>query len=182
MKNKTPAASAAASRRPVLRFVVGFLVLIVPFSAFFYGVLVKTAVFESYLAANASAAAGLLSLFGEEARASGTLLQSPEATLEIRHGCDAILPTAIFLAAVLASPVPWSRRWPALPIGAALLLSINLVRIVSLYYTRVHIPSWFHTMHVDVWQPAFIFLALALWLFWALRAVRARDGANAAAA
>lgn len=37
---------------------------------------------------------------------------------------------------------------------------------MSLYYTGIYFPSAFRTMHVDVWQPAFIGLALFFWVIW----------------
>lgn len=160
------------TRRPILRFAGLLALIMVPFTAFFYGVLTKTAIFERYLHLNAEVSARLLRLFGEDAKASGPTLSSPACSLEIRHGCDAILPTALFMAAILAFPVKMRTKWTALVLGSAALLVINLVRIITLYYTRVHRPSWFHSMHVDVWQPAFIFLALLFWIIWALRATR----------
>jgi exosortase/archaeosortase family protein len=82
------------------------------------------------------------------------------------------LPTALFVSAIVAFPVTMRSKWSAILVGTGALLTINLVRIITLYYTRIHRPDWFHAMHVDVWQPAFIFLALFFWVVWALRATR----------
>jgi len=160
------------TKRPVLRFVLLFAFLMGPFTLFFYGFLTSATVFESYLHLNTAVSAKILRVFGEDAAADGTSLRSSRASLEIRHGCDAILPTALFVSAVVAFPVSIRSKWSAIFLGSGTLLTINLVRIISLYYTRIYYPKWFHPMHVDVWQPLFIFLALFLWVVWALRATR----------
>ena len=76
--------------------------------------------------------------------------------------------SAFFIFAVLAWPVPvlWWRRATGLAVGTLLLLTLNPVRIVSLYYTGIYFPSAFEVMHLDVWQPAFIVLALFFWVMW----------------
>ncbi len=164
--------SRRTARRPVLRFVLCFAALVVPFSIYFYEFFTQGAVFESYLEINARVSAGVLRLFGEDARASGLSVVSDRVTLLIKHGCDAIFPSGLFAAAVLASPVALRAKLPGLFLGTLTLLLINLVRILCLYYTKLFRPDWFHAMHVDVWQPAFVFLALFLWVVWAVRATR----------
>jgi exosortase/archaeosortase family protein len=159
--------------QPVRRFIVRFILYMALFTPFFYGVLIKTRLFEAYLGLNATVSAFILKILGEDVWADGVALEARTSPgLEIRHGCDAILPTALFLAAVMAFPVVMRVKWPALLLGSAGLLGLNLVRIITLYYTRVHKPEWFHSMHVDVWQPAFIFAALLLWILWALTVTR----------
>ena len=51
------------------------------------------------------------------------------------------------------------------------LMLLNLARIVSLFYIQIHFPRAFEVMHIEVWQALFIFLAIALWAWWACWAV-----------
>ena len=81
-------------------------------------------------------------------------------------------PVALFTSAVLASPVTWSARLFAVVAGTALLLFINLIRIISLFLCAVYWKSAFDIMHLDVWQALFIFLAIFLWAIWAAWAVK----------
>ena len=76
--------------------------------------------------------------------------------------------SAFFIFAVLAWPIPVTRarRATGLIVGSLLLLLLNLVRIMSLYYTGIYFPGAFEIMHIDVWQPAFIVLAVLIWVFW----------------
>lgn len=160
-------ASWFATKRPVLGFVLLFAVLMGAFYACTFLPALNKHAFPWLLRANASVSTSILTIFGEDARANGTAISSPRASISIAHGCDAIEPTALFVAAVLAFPVPLLTKVPGVLLGTLLLLSINLVRIISLFYTRIHFPKAFEIMHVDVWQPAFILLALLFWVLWA---------------
>lgn len=162
-------------RRPVLRFVVVLVGLMLAFNALFYAWFSKTEAFDSYLALNAKVSASVLCLFGEEATASGMALTSPLFSLSIKRGCDAIQASVFLALLIAASPlaVPPARRLGWMIGGTALLLLINLVRIVSLYYCGVWFsPKVFEVMHVEVWQMAFILMPILLWLFWIRRVSR----------
>jgi len=121
---------------------------------------------------NAKVSTAILNVFGEGASAMETTIASHRYSVNIAHGCDAIEPAALFVAAVLAFPASMRSKFPGLFLGTALLLTLNLVRIISLFYTGVYWPRAFETMHVDVWQPAFIVLSLFFWVVWALWATK----------
>lgn len=161
-------------KRPILRFVVLFGILVIPFNIYYYASFAKSDAFESYLNLNAKASAAIIRAFGTEATAYGQSLSSPRgAALSIAQGCDAIQPAALFLCAVVASPVLLRKKLPALFVGTTLLLVLNLVRIITLFYTQIHVPSLFEFMHIEFWQALFIFLALLFWVIWAVWARRA---------
>jgi exosortase/archaeosortase family protein len=172
--DKLPADSWYASKRPVLRFVLVFALLMGLFFAVWSLPVVRDHWFPRYLEFNAWAGAAGIRLFGHDAQATQATISSPRCSILIARGCDAIEPIAIFLAALLAFPASWRARIVGGLAGACLLLILNQARIVSLFFVRMHRPDWFHVMHVDVWQSAFIFLALLLWLIWAFWATRRR--------
>ena len=158
-----------ADKRPVLRFVLVFGLLLGGFNLFFYLWFSKGETFEAYLQLNARCSAGVLTMLGDQATANGTAITASRYQLDIRRGCDALQASAFFVLGVLASPsrVRLLRRLPPIVLGTVFLLVMNLVRIVSLYYTGVYFPRAFDVMHVDVWQALFIFLPLFLWVVWA---------------
>jgi exosortase H (IPTLxxWG-CTERM-specific) len=168
--------AAPPPRRPVRRFIVLFAL----FMGLYYFITVtelfREHVFPAYLRANARAAAAILDLFGENPHVFGESISTPRFAVSIVRGCDAVEPTALFIAATLAFPAAWRRKWPALLIGPPLLLGFNLVRIVSLYYTGAFAPRLFEMMHIEVWQGLFIFLTLVLWIGWAWWASRPAIG------
>lgn len=164
------------AKRPVLRFVLVLVVLMVAFNVSFLYWISEGRFFEGYLALNADAGAAILNAFGENARAMGTHLSSSRYALDIKRGCDGLQASVFFAIAVIASPcgVAMLARLPVIIVGTSFLLVFNLVRIVSLYYTGIYFPDLFDIMHVDVWQPVFIFLPLFLWAMWA-RSVERRS-------
>jgi len=170
-------------RHPIVRFVVLLTLLTAAFNAAFYLFIAESQFFSTYLSWNARACAFLLRLFGESATSSKEYLSSSRFSLEIKHGCDAIQPMAFFVFAMLVSPVkvPLRKRLPFIILGAALLLFLNLIRIITLFYSGCYFPSYFELLHIDVWQAAFIFLPLIMWIGWALAVTRPPAEASHAA-
>ena len=183
-RGSSPAASAPGSdrrrfawfhnKRPVFQFVGLFAVLMGVFYALTFIPVLNKKALPGLQKANAAVSTAILNFFGEAATTDKTIISSSRYSINIAHGCDAIEPAALFVAAVLAFPASIGSKLPALFAGTFLLLTINLVRIVSLFYTGVYWPKAFETMHVDVWQPAFIVLSLFLWTLWALWATKPR--------
>ncbi len=159
-------------KRPVAGFVVTFVVLMGMFYAITFIDFMEFTALPAYMRANARASTVILNVFGEGATTQGTSVRSSRYSVDIRHGCDAIEPSALFIAAVLAFPAPLRSKLPGLLLGTIVLAVINLTRIVTLFYTGIYRPAWFEAMHVDVWQPVFIVLSLTLWVIWAWWATR----------
>jgi len=160
------------NKRPVFQFVGLFALLMGLFYACTFIPVLEKNVLPRLQRANALVSTSLLNLFGEGARSYETNISSGRGSISIAHGCDAVEPIALFIAAVLAFPTRLNPKIPALFVGTALLMVLNLVRIVSLFYTQIFWPGAFETLHIDVWQPAFIVLSLFLWVSWALWATR----------
>jgi exosortase H (IPTLxxWG-CTERM-specific) len=158
--------------RPILKFVMIFGLVMGSYYLVAATPLYRKNVFPAYLKINATVSAEILSWFGEETRSVGNSVVSPEFSVGIEQGCDAIEPATLFLAAVLAFPVAFRMKIPGILIGVPTLLLINLVRIISLYYVGIFFPSSFDMMHIEVWQPAFILLLLLFWAIWFLWVAR----------
>ncbi|MEO1434771.1 MAG: exosortase H [Bacteroidota bacterium] len=122
-----------------------------------------------WIRVNAWLAAGVLDVFGFSAQADGTLLTGNGFSLDIRQGCDAIEPTMLFVAGLLATPVEWSKKWRGLLLGIVFMLSLNFVRILSLALVDRYWKSAFEFIHVEFWQAFFILLAITLWATWLKR-------------
>lgn len=154
-----------------LRFLILFGLFLAGFYAIGFLPFVQKTVFPGYLSLNARGSLFLLNLFGENASAQDktvTLMRGSTAySITIERGCDAIQPSALFCAAVLASPLALRARLLAVLAGTTLLMLINFVRILSLCYIRAYWPSAFDVMHLDVWQALFILFAIVLWALWA---------------
>ena len=155
-----------------MRAIGVFVVLMGLFYGFVHTPANETTAFRSYLALIARVVGGILGLFGYEVSVGGTVIHTPAFSLEIVRGCDAIEPAAMYMAAVLASPVGVWPKLPGILIGTAAIMLLNLVRIVSLFFVGVYYPRAFNMLHEDVWQAVFIVLALGFWAIWVQWATR----------
>lgn len=160
------------AKGPVFRFVAVFALLMGVFyflyvSEFVPFIQSETGLFPAYLRWTAQVSGWILSVLGNDATVQDRIISTPSFSLEIVRGCDALEATALFVSAVLAFPVAFRTKIPGIVIGSGLLMVTNWIRIVSLYYIGVHWPKSFDMMHLEVWQGAFILLALLLWVTWA---------------
>jgi exosortase H (IPTLxxWG-CTERM-specific) len=171
------AAAWYADKNPILKFVLVFALLLALFYAASLAPVFKRTLFPAYLRGYASAASWILNLLGQHTTAPDTVISSWRFSVDIHRGCDAVDPTALFVAAVLAFPVAWRRKLPGVAIGVALLALLNLVRVVSLFLVGVYFPRVFELTHAEIWQTCFILAALVLWALWIRWAVRAAPSA-----
>ena len=143
-----------------------FLALMGPFYAWVYTPGSDEERFLAYHEFIAWLTRGLLSATGFPARGWGTFVDGPDFSFRIISGCDAIEPTAAFLAALIATPAALGRKLLGALVGMLVLAGMNIVRVASLFLIRLYARPAMDFMHEDVWQAAFIVLAIALWAIW----------------
>jgi exosortase H (IPTLxxWG-CTERM-specific) len=162
-----PLISSVAAKIPVLRFVLlAVLVVLVCWIAESLPV-IRQRVYPTSLGLVAKCSAWSLRRFGEDAAAHGPVVTSSRFSLAISRGCDAMDPIVLFIGAAVAFPVSWRRKLAGIGAGIGLLLALNFIRILSLYYVGVYRPASFETAHVAVWQALFVLATVMLWAFWA---------------
>jgi len=151
-----------------LRFLAIFGTLMVVYYFTTTTSVVKDRFFPWYLDVTTRVSAGSLGFFGYDGvERTGNVLSTEGGWITVERGCDAVAPTALFISAVIASPAPLGSKLLAVVGGTFILMVINVVRIVSLFLTRIHWRDAFDVMHLDIWQAIFIFLAIVLWALWA---------------
>lgn len=165
------------SKRPILRFVC-FFVLFLGLFYLAYVPIVKTGVYQAYLGLNAEATGAVLRILGHGASVNGASVASPRFGFNIVSGCDAMEMLAIFAGAVLASPVLIRVKISFVLLGSVVLLTVNLVRLVTLFLIGVYFPAAVDAMHWDVWPGLLILAVLLCWWAWARWAMRYRGSAR----
>lgn len=160
-------------RRPLIKAYVIFFVCIVSFYT-----LLRTSVSREYLAQPlavvfASASGLVLNLLSFRATASGTLLKVEGFGVQIDDVCTGIFVVAIYLSAVLAYPSRSTEKVKGFVLGASVIFTLNVIRVMSLVYIGRYFPAFFETAHLLVWQSLIIFSALLVWLYWTERFVSA---------
>lgn len=118
---------------------------------------------------------------GGRALAQGKLLRNPVTGFEIavEDTCNASNVVILLWSAVLAFPAGWRQKARGIGIGTLLLLAVNLVRIVSLFWLAQYRTSWFDFAHLYVWEGLMMVLTLVLFWAWVQESGRIRTGSTA---
>ena len=153
------------ARKPVLKFAGTFLL-----ACLIFFLMTNMSWFSSFrspiLNLYSNVSAFFLNIFGYGVQARGEILSSSDFTVSIEEGCDAIAPAILYAISVAIFPISWKARWRGLLIGLLAIMVLNLVRIVSLFITGIHLPALFEFMHVDFWQAVFIVFTVGIWIYW----------------
>jgi exosortase/archaeosortase family protein len=150
--------------RSCVIFVVCVLVV-----AFTYSKMVATGIFDIDASSTARATAFFLNILGCGVHVSGHSITSSSFAVDVGTGCTALIPTSIYICAVLAYPGKLKYKVWGIGLGIFCLYALNLVRTVSLFLVGSHFSSFFDTAHLLLWQPLVILAAVILWLFWVRR-------------
>lgn len=162
-----------SSTGTTLRFCVLFLCIIGAFVLFDLSALSNRIVHGPLAAFTAWLAAGALAPFGN-ARALRAALHFNGFEVEIVDACDGVLPTLIYVAAILAFPSRFGHKVWGILIGLPAVFLVNLFRVITLMFIGARWPTAFEQVHLYVWQACVIAFALAAWLVWAEISVRRR--------
>lgn len=152
-------------RLPVLKFIGAFII----FTIVFY-LATNAAWFDNVRTPLISMYTGLssffLNIFGMGTSANGSILTSADFSVNVKEGCDAVVPTLLFVTAVLVFPTAWKYKLRGILEGVAILTVLNLIRIISLFLTGIYAPDFFDFMHVEFWQAVFIILTVLTFIRW----------------
>ncbi|MDR2012749.1 MAG: exosortase H [Rhodanobacter sp.] len=86
--------------------------------------------------------------------------------ISIERGCNGIEAIIILISAMLAFPSTWKQKAIGLTIGFVAIQTLNLVRIISLFYLGQWNRVWFDWFHLYLWQALIVLDALVVFLFW----------------
>lgn len=153
-------------KAPLLHFGVKFCALI----TLFYLVLLLPAakhMVEAVTAVDARASGALLNLIGQHNRViDGTLWSGNTAVVTVLPLCSGFEFLCLFSAAVLVFPAPLAKKIPGMLVGVALLLALNLIRIMSLFFIGIHYPSIFTVVHEEIWAMILVIASIVLYIAW----------------
>ncbi len=156
-------------------FVAMFMLFLVLFFTFISLNTINDNVIVPFTVGISTVSRWVLTALGYDVQQKGTILYTDNFGVNIKNGCNGVEAMSILLAAVLAFPASWKSKAIGLMGGIIVVQVINLIRIVILYLTGLHFPSFFHTSHTVIWQSIVIGVALLFWLYWAIKVKNERD-------
>jgi exosortase H (IPTLxxWG-CTERM-specific) len=117
----------------------------------------------TYVTARITAA--LLQVTGIEAARTATMICHPDGfAYEIYYRCTGFFPVAILTASIIAYPGPVRHRFLGLALGVAILLALNLFRLVCLFYVGVYRSDAFDFAHSVLGNGLMLSATLGLWV------------------
>jgi exosortase H (IPTLxxWG-CTERM-specific) len=168
---KQEATSGRSRGSMALRFCTAFLLLVAFYAGVFTTPFVERFVHAPLSRIVAWSSWALLSPFGD-ATIQGTHIAFNGFRAVIVEACNGVLPTYLYLAAVVAFPSGWREKlWGGL-IGIPLIYAVNVVRVISLMILGAARPDVVELVHIHVWQALLVASAMGIWIFWTERFVR----------
>jgi len=105
--------------------------------------------------------------FGMEAVREGNVIVHPQGfAYQIYYSCTAFIPILSLIVSILAYPGPFRLKWLGLVAGVSILVALNFVRLVHLFYVGVHQPARFEYVHHTLWENFLILMIIVLWFSW----------------
>lgn len=150
------------------RYLSFFLGLLLVFSLLYNLDPVQDRLMQPWNYALASASFATMQTLDDTAELSGNVLSNPRNgfSVAVESDCNGLEATLLLLCAVLAFPSSWKAKVAGLVVGIAAVQSLNLIRIISLFYLGQWNESLFNWTHKYLWPVLIILAALAVFLAW----------------
>ena len=167
----------------MLRFFLSFLLLLL---VFFVGELtpwVQQWLVLPWTGLLARISAVLVTLFDPDVISYGKVLQDSVtgSGVSIESGCNGIEAFLVLLAAVLAYPASWRIRAAGVVLGFVAIQTVNLGRIITLFYLAAWNHQVFEFAHLYLWQALIMLDVVVVWLLWMRWATRQQFRGSSAA-
>ena len=109
----------------------------------------------------------LIHLAGLDAVRISNLIFHPDGfAYDIHYRCTGFLPIAFLSVSILVYPGGLRTKAVGLAVGVPLLVVLNLIRLVHLFYVGIQNPALFDFAHSVLWQGLMIFAVFGLWIAW----------------
>jgi exosortase H (IPTLxxWG-CTERM-specific) len=163
---------SVGSTRPVLRFVLTFVVLLAVLGGAYAWV--SSTWHDQFLwlmESTATLSGVVLSPFSDNVRWDGQICSFNYFDVRIIDECTGVFEMVIFAAAVLAFPTTWRKKLLGLLLGIPAIYLFNLLRIVLLLVVGSHSYRTFEFMHLYFWQVTLIVIIATIWIGWLMLVV-----------
>lgn len=160
--------------RRLLWVIVKFGLIFAAFDALIFFLAARTSAIRVLEDATARVAAWLIVASGVSATrvAAPTLavpnpsIILPNRVLAISADCTGVFLAAMLVALILAYPIRPSLRAVGMVGGVAVLLVVNLARLVAVAGLSVAAPSLFQVAHDFLFQVGMVMVVLGVWAAW----------------
>lgn len=160
----------AKQSKKLLLFILKFALLFILFEVCYFNEYLYQHVFFPVNNFFASATGKVLGWIGIPAQHQGDTISNAQFSMSVKQGCDSMEALAIFVCGVIAFPSNMSIKLKGLLIGSLIILTLNLVRLIHLFWVGINQRDLFDLFHLEIWQGFFIILSISLWIIWVIKA------------
>lgn len=118
-----------------------------------------------------ASAAWLINAFDPELGVEpiGSSLRAPGGGINVLNGCEGTDVVFLLVAAMLVAPIAWRARLKGFLIGTTLILLLNQIRVIGLFYAFRSDRGLFNTLHGVVSPLLLIIAAAGFFILWLQR-------------
>ncbi len=129
---------------------------------------VQAAVVLPFTGAIADLSAWLIRSFDTSVIAYANIIQDLDNgfAVSIEAGCNGVEAAIVLFAAMLAFPSPWRYRLLGMGIGFLTVQTLNIGRIITLFYLGQWSQTLFEWAHLYIWQALIMLDVLLVFLVW----------------
>ena len=135
---------------------------------------VQANLIQPFTAGLAWVSASIILPFDDTVISTGRILRDSVSgfAVSIEAGCNGVEASIVLIAGVLAFPASWREKLLAIVLGFIAIQSLNIVRIVSLFYLGQWNYDIFEWTHLYLWPVLImmdVLLVFAIYLRWLSR-------------
>jgi exosortase/archaeosortase family protein len=108
----------------------------------------------------------ILQLLGQPVYQMGLFVNSSIINMEVTPACTGIYQIVVLIGGLAAWSHTGRERTRGIVTGSIILMSINIFRIVSIYYSALIIPEWVPFVHGVFWEGVMVLYVPLFWIYW----------------
>ncbi len=129
---------------------------------------IQDAIIVPFTESIAAISAWLVKLFDVGVISQGIVLRDLDSgfAVSIQAGCNGVEATIVLVAAMIAFPSPWKMKLIGITVGFFAIQTMNLARIITLFYLGQWNETAFQWAHLYIWQALIMLDVLIVFLVW----------------
>lgn len=97
---------------------------------------------------------------------SGSIINLPAISLDVKFGCNGLEAVMIYSVAVIAFPASFRTKLLGIAAGFVVLQVVNIIRIAFLAYSGIYLKNLFDYIHIYIAQGIMIAVSLGIFFLY----------------
>lgn len=166
--NSKPLAVFLRAHKSEMRFLLLFMAIFLCIDSCYF--LFGEAFLQTFIASviTAKPIASIINLItpAEQMIHKANVVFSKHVSFSVVGGCDGVESILIIVSALCAYKMRLKDKLIGMLLGVMFIYSLNIMRIIGLYYTARHNRPFFHIAHTYLGQTFIIVMACIFFMFW----------------